>query len=163
MFVMCHANKLFSDHHQLSIILDVLGTPTLDDFYAITSPRSREYIRALPFRKKKPFSTLFPGANPLVRSLVTTLIYPLNSHRFYFQALDLMDKCLTFSPKRRIDVDEALRHPYLEVKASDSSSVSSSRSHDHRLTMIPKTSQRRNRWTLRSSILITVKLSQKSN
>jgi hypothetical protein len=54
------------DHHQLSIILDILGTPSLDDFYAITSQRSREYIRALPFRKKKPFSTLFPNANPLV-------------------------------------------------------------------------------------------------
>ncbi|TCD60774.1 MAP kinase Pmk1 [Steccherinum ochraceum] len=80
-------------HHQLSIILDVLGTPSLDDFYAITSQRSREYIRALPFRKKKPFNQLFPEANPL--------------------ALDLMDKCLTFSPKRRIDVNEALQHPYL--------------------------------------------------
>lgn len=55
-----------ADHHQLSIILDILGTPSLDDFYAITSQRSREYIRALPFRKKKPFSTLFPTANPLV-------------------------------------------------------------------------------------------------
>jgi len=54
------------DHHQLSIILDILGTPSLDDFYAITSQRSREYIRALPFRKKKPFTTLFPSANPLV-------------------------------------------------------------------------------------------------
>jgi serine/threonine protein kinase len=82
------------DHHQLSIILDILGTPTLDDFYAITSSRSREYIRALPFRKKKPFSTLFPKANP--------------------QAVDLLEKLLTFSPKRRIDVDEALAHPYLE-------------------------------------------------
>ena len=56
-----------ADHHQLSIILDILGTPSLDDFYAITSQRSREYIRALPFRKKKPFSQLFPTANPLVR------------------------------------------------------------------------------------------------
>ena len=27
-----------------------------------------------------------------------------------------MEKCLTFSPKRRIDVDEALKHPYLEVQ-----------------------------------------------
>jgi len=54
------------DHHQLSIILDILGTPSLDDFYAITSQRSREYIRALPFRKKKPFISLFPNANPLV-------------------------------------------------------------------------------------------------
>jgi len=81
-------------HHQLSIILDVLGTPSLDDFYAITSLRSREYIRALPFRKKKPFSQLFPNANPL--------------------AVDLMERCLTFNPKMRITVEEALGHPYLE-------------------------------------------------
>ncbi|EPQ52016.1 Pkinase-domain-containing protein, partial [Gloeophyllum trabeum ATCC 11539] len=81
-------------HHQLSLILDILGTPSLDDFYAITSPRSREYIRALPFRKKKPFSTLFPNANPL--------------------AIDFLEQCLTFSPKRRIQVEEALKHPYLE-------------------------------------------------
>ncbi|KAF8237506.1 Pkinase-domain-containing protein [Tricholoma matsutake] len=81
-------------HHQLSIILDVLGTPSIDDFYAITSHRSKEYIRALPFRKKKNFAQLFPKANPL--------------------AIDLMEKCLTFSPKRRIEVGEALKHPYLQ-------------------------------------------------
>lgn len=83
-------------HHQLSIILDVLGTPSLDDFYAISSHRSREYIRALPFRKKKPFATLFPTANPL--------------------AIDLLEQLLTFSPKNRIDVEGALAHPYLEVR-----------------------------------------------
>ncbi|KZV61332.1 Pkinase-domain-containing protein [Peniophora sp. CONT] len=81
-------------HSQLSLILDILGTPSLDDFYAITSQRSREYLRALPFRKKKPFSQLFPNANPL--------------------AIDFLEKCLTFSPKKRIDVSEALAHPYLE-------------------------------------------------
>ncbi|KAG8720461.1 MAP kinase Pmk1 [Ceratobasidium sp. 394] len=81
-------------HHQLSLILEVLGTPSLDDFYAINSARSREYIRALPFRKKKNFSQLFPNANPL--------------------AVDLLEKCLTFNPKRRIDVVQALAHPYLE-------------------------------------------------
>ncbi|KII84317.1 hypothetical protein PLICRDRAFT_95301 [Plicaturopsis crispa FD-325 SS-3] len=80
-------------HHQLSLILDTLGTPSIDDFYAITSQRSREYIRALPFRKKKSFPAMFPQANLL--------------------AVDLMDKCLTFSPKRRINVEEALQHPYL--------------------------------------------------
>ncbi|GAW02105.1 mitogen activated protein kinase-like protein [Lentinula edodes] len=88
-------------HHQLSLILDVLGTPTLDDFYAISSSRSREYIRALPFRKKKVFGKPvheggvkgFEGKNPL--------------------AIDLMEKCLSFNPKRRIDVEGALAHPYL--------------------------------------------------
>ncbi|KAK7046891.1 mitogen activated protein kinase-like protein [Favolaschia claudopus] len=80
-------------HHQLSIILDILDTPSIDDFYAISSQRSCEYIRALPFRKKRPFSALFPKANP--------------------DAIDLMEKCLTFSPRRRIEVTEALAHPYL--------------------------------------------------
>lgn len=65
-------------HHQLTLILDVLGTPTLDEFYAITTRRSRDYIRALPFRKRKPFTQLFPNANPLAidfltRSLVSVI------------------------------------------------------------------------------------------
>ena len=51
-------------HHQLTLILDVLGTPTLDEFYAINSRRSRDYIRALPFRKKKSFASLYPNASP---------------------------------------------------------------------------------------------------
>lgn len=82
-------------HHQLTLILDVLGTPTLDEFYAITTRRSRDYIRALPFRKKRPFATLFPNANPL--------------------AIDFLTKTLTFDPKKRITVEEALAHPYLEA------------------------------------------------
>ncbi|CAL1699346.1 unnamed protein product [Somion occarium] len=57
--------------------------------------RSRDYIRALPFRKKKPFATLFPNANPL--------------------AVDFLTKSLTFDPKKRITVEEALAHPYLEA------------------------------------------------
>lgn len=62
-------------HHQLTLILDVLGTPTLDEFYAITTRRSRDYIRALPFRKRRPFSQLFPNANPLaVDFLEKTLV-----------------------------------------------------------------------------------------
>jgi len=62
-------------HHQLTLILDVLGTPTLDEFYAITTRRSRDYIRALPFRKRRPFATLFPNANPLsVDFLTKTLV-----------------------------------------------------------------------------------------
>src|ERR1700677_3197475 len=58
-------------HHQLSLILDVLGTPTLDEFYAITTRRSRDYIRALPFRKKKPFQTIFPNASALAADFLT--------------------------------------------------------------------------------------------
>src|SRR6266702_1133519 len=72
-------------HHQLSLILDVLGTPTLDEFYAITTRRSRDYIRALPFRKKKPFQTIFPNANPLATDFLTkTLVLLLFTRLFFF-------------------------------------------------------------------------------
>ncbi|KAG2121475.1 CMGC/MAPK protein kinase [Suillus clintonianus] len=79
-------------HDWLSIILDVLSAPSIDDFYTISSQRSREYIRALPFRKSKPFSQLSPATN----------------------AMDVLEKCLTFSPRRPIIVVKALQHPYFE-------------------------------------------------
>ncbi|KAG1452737.1 hypothetical protein G6F56_007741 [Rhizopus delemar] len=81
-------------HHQLTLILDVLGTPTMDDFYGIKSRRARDYIRSLPFKKRIPFARLFPNANPM--------------------AVDLLEKLLTFNPVKRITVEEALSHPYLE-------------------------------------------------
>jgi mitogen-activated protein kinase 1/3 len=81
--------------HQLDLILDVIGTPSLDEFYAITSRRSRDYIRALPIRKKRPFPTLFPQAST--------------------DAIDFLSKTLTFDPKKRMTVDDALEHPYLSA------------------------------------------------
>ena len=58
-------------HHQLTLILDVLGTPTLDEFYAITTRRSRDYIRALPFRKQRSFAMIFPNASALAVDFLT--------------------------------------------------------------------------------------------
>lgn len=86
--------KKKTDHHQLTLILGVLGTPSLEDFYQINSQRSRDYLRALPFQKKKPLESLYPNANPL--------------------AIDLLDKCLAFNPKKRSTVEAALAHPYLD-------------------------------------------------
>lgn len=80
-------------HDQINHILLTLGTPSLDDFYAINSRRSREYIRTMPFYKRRPFTVLYPQASA--------------------EAIDFLEKTLTFSPKKRASVDELLAHPYL--------------------------------------------------
>ena len=103
-------------HHQLTLILDVLGTPTLDEFYAITTRRSRDYIRALPFRKRKPFAQLFPNANPLAVDFLTrTLVRHGPVFCFWRRPVKLTAFLQTFDPKKRITVEDALAHPYLEA------------------------------------------------
>jgi mitogen-activated protein kinase 1/3 len=42
----------------------------------------------------------------------------------YFIALDLLDKMLTFNPHKRINVEMALAHPYLEQYYDPSDEVS---------------------------------------
>ncbi|KAJ4486394.1 CMGC/MAPK protein kinase [Lentinula aciculospora] len=79
--------------HQVDLILDILGSPSAEEFSSITSRRAREYVRSLPFQRCKPFKALFPNAHE--------------------DAIDFLNKTLTFDPKKRMTVDEALEHPYL--------------------------------------------------
>lgn len=78
---------------QLNQILAVLGTPDDATLKRIGSQRAQIYIRSLPKTPRVPFSRMYPRATP--------------------QALDILDKMLTFDPAKRITVEDALKHPYL--------------------------------------------------
>ncbi|KAF9453570.1 Pkinase-domain-containing protein [Macrolepiota fuliginosa MF-IS2] len=78
---------------QLNKILDVLGTPEEHIIKKIGSDKAQAYVRSLPIKKTVPFQKLMPNADP--------------------QALDLLEKTLTFDPTWRITVCEALEHPWL--------------------------------------------------
>ncbi|CAB11693.1 Mitogen-activated protein kinase spk1 [Schizosaccharomyces pombe] len=106
---MLSARPLFpgKDYHsQITLILNILGTPTMDDFSRIKSARARKYIKSLPFTPKVSFKALFPQASP--------------------DAIDLLEKLLTFNPDKRITAEEALKHPYVAAyhDASDEPTAS---------------------------------------
>lgn len=79
---------------QLNHILGILGSPSQDDLECIINEKARSYLQSLPFKPTVPWIKLFPNADP--------------------KALDLLGKMLTFNPHKRITVEEALAHPYLE-------------------------------------------------
>jgi len=81
--------------NQIQLIIDIHGTPTEEEIEAIQSDEIRDYVKKLPSKQKVPFVELFPATNPL--------------------ALDLLDKMLSFNPKCRISVPEALGHLYLQI------------------------------------------------
>jgi mitogen-activated protein kinase 1/3 len=79
---------------QLNLILNVVGSPDEHDLASIGNEKARHYISCLKPRIKQPFIRLYPQIDK--------------------NALDLLDRLLTFDPNKRIDVCDALAHPYLK-------------------------------------------------
>lgn len=93
---MLNNKPLFPGKHyldQLNHILNIIGSPSDEDLRCIQNERARGYLINLPRKPKVPFERIFPNADA--------------------NALDLLEKMLTFNPNKRITVEEALSHIYL--------------------------------------------------
>ncbi|CAI0396942.1 unnamed protein product [Linum tenue] len=81
------------DHvHQLRLLMELIGTPTEAEL-GFLNENAKRYIRQLPLYRRQSFTEKFPTVHP--------------------SAIDLVKKMLTFDPRQRITVEDALAHPYL--------------------------------------------------
>jgi len=76
---------------QLNVIFDVIGTPSQEDVESLGEVK--QYLKRLSKKPPTDLERRYQGAPP--------------------EALDLLRSMLKFNPSKRINVDEALDHPYL--------------------------------------------------
>ncbi|XP_042422830.1 mitogen-activated protein kinase 10-like isoform X2 [Zingiber officinale] len=80
--------------HQLDLMTDLLGTPTLDTISRVRNEKARKYLSSMRRKQPVPFSHKFPNGDPM--------------------ALKLLEKLLAFDPKDRPSAEEALADPYFK-------------------------------------------------
>jgi mitogen-activated protein kinase 1/3 len=80
--------------HQIELIIDLIGTPSMEEIYQISTTKTREIVFNFGNNEPKKFQDVFHDFNPL--------------------ALDLLSKMLVFNPQKRITVEEALEHPFMK-------------------------------------------------
>ena len=83
-----------TEQEQMMMITNLIGKPDATLIDKIEDNDNRTFMRQLPSTRGKDFNELFRGANE--------------------HAIDLIKKMLTFDPARRITIDQALAHPYME-------------------------------------------------
>ncbi|WOL17032.1 mitogen-activated protein kinase [Canna indica] len=80
--------------HQLDLMTDFLGTPSLETISRIRNEKAKMYLSSMRKKQPVPFSQKFPNADP--------------------SALKLLQKLLAFDPKDRPSAEEALADPYFK-------------------------------------------------
>ncbi|XP_047947077.1 mitogen-activated protein kinase 19-like isoform X3 [Salvia hispanica] len=81
--------------HQLDLITDLLGTPSVDTISGVRNEKARKYLMDMRKKRSVPFTEKFPNAaDP--------------------SALKLLQRLLAFDPKDRPSAEEALADPYFK-------------------------------------------------
>ena len=80
--------------NQIELIIELLGRPSNEEIESLGSPLAWNILSNITAQKTRSFTQLFSGEGR--------------------DALDLLRRLLTFSPTRRITVEEALKHPYVK-------------------------------------------------
>ncbi len=83
-----------SPHDQLSVIMEVFGTPNVNDLSFLNDQRAEDYVKSLPRKGKRDLAHMLPASGD--------------------DALDLLQKMLAFNPYYRITAKEALSHKYFD-------------------------------------------------
>lgn len=81
---------------QLRLICDKLGRPADKELDFVTSERARRFMNSLPNKAPPSFQEMF------------------SAHKDEKDALNLLKRMLEIHPKKRITVEQALQHPFLE-------------------------------------------------
>uniref|UniRef100_A0A8B9NS74 Stress-activated protein kinase JNK n=1 Tax=Accipiter nisus TaxID=211598 RepID=A0A8B9NS74_9AVES len=95
-----------NDIDQWNKVIEQLGTPC-PEFMKKLQPTVRNYVENRPKYAGLTFPKLFPDS-----------LFPADSEHNKLkasQARDLLSKMLVIDPAKRISVDEALQHPYINV------------------------------------------------
>ncbi|XP_075481731.1 LOW QUALITY PROTEIN: mitogen-activated protein kinase 20-like [Primulina tabacum] len=80
--------------HQLDMITDLLGTPSMDTISRVRNEKARRYLTSMRKKQPVPFAQKFLNADPL--------------------AIRLLERLLAFDPKDRPTAEEALGDPYFQ-------------------------------------------------
>ena len=91
--------SMFIEHNkdqvdQLSVIFDVIGSPSDPDIEEIESPNIKNFLRKVEKQNPVDFKDMYPGADA--------------------KAIDLLRLMLQFSPRNRVTVEQALGHPFFQ-------------------------------------------------